>query len=180
MPDARDLIWAGTANRYGLQKCDAAKVKKHFDQLRAEHDLRPQRVLAEARKRTNPLHSAAGWHWNDDAAAAEKYRIQVASTAITSLKYAVITKLDGDETTAHIPAYVQRGGGKTAVRAHGEDYQSIDETMSDPLERSRLLMRLLHDLEHLDRQYAVLLQEFPEVRQRWQDLRSVIQSHVPS
>ncbi len=173
MTEKRVFSWSKNAARYGFDKVDPYLAVEVYDRLKDEGRLTAKDLLAEAENLSCPLHAASGWHWGDVAAIVRKYRLQVASTALSGLERTVEVMIDGAMSTETIPVVVQRG--KTTIHGRGSEYVRIEEAMADRLDRAELMTRLLHEMRRLDRYYATLLAEFPLVAARWAELRRALE-----
>lgn len=176
MAKAQDYQWSSGARKHGFGKCDAKKVATFLQKLERSGQLDRETVRIEAEKVGNPLHAGTAWHWGDDDAAAEAWRLQVASSAISGLRVIVVTKLDGEETQEPMPVFVSTEG---RIGKRSDDHRSIGDVMSDPLLRAEYLTRLLKELRSIERQYSVALAAFPAVTKRWAELRQAIEKELP-
>jgi len=106
--------------------------------------LRPSDVVAEAAKRTSPLHRYFDW---SDTVAARKWRDQQARSLIASVRV-VITDAP---TREPIRAFMHVPSPGMAQR-----YGSTADVLSDPEQREIVLARALQELRSFKERYADL------------------------
>lgn len=164
MSDARTYKWGGAAVFYGLHKVPVEAAVELTKRLAKEGRLTPAAVKEEAARKDHPLHPASGWYWDQDAAAAEQWRLQVARNVISAPRVVAVeyheAAHDPDETG--VPVWVQ--AGKSTIHGRGSTYRRTEDVMKEPYERAQYLTQLLNEIARLERQRALLLSYYPEIR----------------
>lgn len=175
MSKAQDYQWSPNARRYGLHRTDPEKVNKYFRRLYEEDDLNPARIVRDAQSKRNPLH-AADWHWDDPDRAIERWRLHVASNALSGIRQVYAAKVDGHTTSEPLQVWVDRE--KSAVRGPRTELRPVDEILADQVERAAYLARLLTEIRRLERQYGVLIATTDGIGARWHDLRRAVETEL--
>lgn len=114
--------------------------------------LNPRIVLEEARKPSSPLHTAKNWLWDDDEAAAERYRKGLAQELITEIE---IRYVDAKGHASSARAFY-------SVRtddADGWDYVPTENIGKDPFLRKLFINEMRRRVDELVRTYEHV-QEF--------------------
>lgn len=139
-------------------------LRSILNEIREDYGrLTPAIVLSEARKPEHPLHAYAAFKWDDDAAAAEAYRLQVARELIRVVRVSYkATDEAGGETVRSVRAYHAL---PTADRDEFE-YDPIDEVLADPMKR-RILMR------DMERQIDELVGRYEHFKEFWDLMRKI-------
>jgi hypothetical protein len=120
---------------------------ERLEELREENggSLTPEAVVADARKRTSPLHGAFEW---SDRVAAHQYRLEQARLLLRSIEI-----LD-----LH-PQYIRPARAYYAIPAdngQGRVYQASSVVLSDTAMRERLLEQARRELAAFRRKYEQL------------------------
>lgn len=124
-----------------------AAMKAKLEELakRANGDLKPSAVLAEARKKTSVLHRMFEW---DDTRAAEKYRLFQARELIASVQYVYTV----NEHKYSAPMYVRNPD----AQARDQGYVSLPRLRTDEaMAREALADAFATATAHLERAYGI-------------------------
>lgn len=113
--------------------------------------LAQEDVVAAAKRKTSPLHSAFEW---DDKAAAHQHRLSQAGYLIRKLD--VVTVANDDEQSKPIRAFVN------VTRDDDRSFTSIAHAMSDDELREQVIARARKELEDWQSRYDDLI-EFSSV-----------------
>lgn len=134
----------------------AQTIGEELEKIEADKGtLVPHDVVKSARPKKSPLHSCFEW---DDAAAAQKHRIDQARYLIRSVVVVYEDNGDEDKDPKTIRAFVSTSSENGDDRA----YESIARVMSDDEKRKRLLTQALGELRAWKNRYQGF-KEFAEV-----------------
>lgn len=134
---------------------DAQKAGERLELIEQRNgQLTPELVLADAEKKSSPLHD--GFEWNNSAAA-EAYRIDQARYLLRSI--VIVTDDKEEEEVSTIRAFVNVSVGEE----DGKSYITIGHAMSDPDLRRQVLARAYRELQQWADRYHQL-EEFASVR----------------
>lgn len=109
--------------------------------------LAQEDVVASAKRKASPLHSAFEW---DDKAAAHQHRLAQAGYIIRKLD--VVTVANDEAKSAPIRAFV------SVVRDEDQSYTSIAHAMSDDELREQVIARARKELEDWQARYDDLIE----------------------
>lgn len=139
----------------GFISADANKVGHELEIIEENDELNPQAVVDYARTHTDSeLYNVFDW---DDSSAAEKYRRQVASNVITSIRVEII-KDEQKRTNKPIKAFVQT--------ARLQKYEPIEVVVKDTDKYQLLLEKAYKELNGVKGRYA----ELSEIQELLKDI----------
>lgn len=123
-----------------FSKADANVIGPVLERLASQHKSSISGIVAEASKKTSPLHPYFEW---DDVAAADKYRIEQAERMARHILVSVETP-DGQERTmrAFLPVYIDVAG----KRSRSRHYLPIDLIQKDADYASQALIEARRQL----------------------------------
>ena len=141
-------------DRFGI-KGKAETVGATLDTIRTKNGGRMTAadVVAEARKKTSPIHDEFEW---DDTEAARLHRLEQARYLIRAV---VVVPEDGETDFSPVRAFVRIG---EPDKQRGGTYASITDVMQDEDARAELLARAKGELVGWRKRYADL-QEFAAI-----------------
>lgn len=130
---------------------------------RAKGKLSEGDVLADARKKSSPLHSFFEW---DDTAAAERYRLEQAASLIRRVKVTVIPAEDADPV--QVRAYVaMREIAQTADEVAPGSYVAIQDVAGQTAYELSLRDSMRRDVARLQKRYENTSMLFEVAREVW-------------
>lgn len=125
--------------------------------------LTQEAVVAEAKKKNNPLHSEFEW---DDTKAGAEYRLLQAAQMIR----AHVTMVDNGESKAPIRTFVSLSSDRTS----GGGYRPMTEVMASEEMKRILLADAERDFKALHNKYRTLA----ELSSVWQEVEKVFRKSV--
>jgi len=147
-------------------KADFEVIRKEIINLSSRPEgVRPEDLLERAREENSPLHKFFEW---DDAAAAEKYRLEQARKLIYTVTIRIIE--DG-----HDPIRGNYAVRVVDINTGGSTYRPIQDVMNDPLQRGLVLQRALAEFLAWQTRYEHLT-ELAEIFRVGNVLRKKIQA----
>ncbi|MGH2372125.1 MAG: hypothetical protein ACRDIC_01410 [bacterium] len=133
-------------------------LRSILEEIRERHGaLSPPIVLEEARDPAHPLHAFAAFKWDDDRAAAEAYRLEIAADLIRKVRV-TYTKPDGSVGDTRY----YRGLPTNPLMAY--DYEPIEDLLLDPMKRRILVASMQRQINELVATYEHIQEFWAEIR----------------
>ena len=141
-------------------KCSPQVVGETLDRLAESAEVTAQSFLDISRPEDSPTHGIFEW---DDAIAAEKYRLGIASCVIRSID---VTRVQVEDETSEVSIVEAKEESQTYKRAYVNVNKSagfqpakfvpIDQAMSNADMRKQVLQNALDELNAYKRKYFML------------------------
>lgn len=134
-------------------KVTAEVAFTEFERIKAEHggELTAGMVVEASKPKSSPLHAA--FEWNNKAAA-EKWREQQARVMISSIE--VVYEGNPRDSVKQYEIAIKRESNEAGTTKSRRVYQSLDDLLSDPQERQRLVNRCIQDLVRIRNRYIAI------------------------
>lgn len=143
-----------------LNKLQQAELQ----QLAANHDLlKAEDVVAFARDPATALHHYKGFHWDDDEAAAQQHRLNIARQIIRVHVVRLSNSPDTIRAMVSLPSDRVNGGG----------YRETTKAMANPMMTAQMIETALAEIENVAQRFVFL----PALKPVFDDLKTMIAKH---
>jgi len=125
---------------------DAQKIGEKIEEIRLKAGgyLRPEKIVAEARRRSSPLHGCFEW---DDSKAAEAHRLDTARYILR----VIVVRIESADPPVETRAFVV-----VDQKDEAQSFTSIEFAMSRPEHREQILARAKAELDQWRKRYQDL------------------------
>lgn len=146
--EVQQISWKNGFVHRGI---DPSEAYKCTEVLRAAGGgkLTPAAVVAEAKKKSSPIHSLFEW---DDSVAAKRFRVKQAGELISGLR--VVYEESPEIETRAYEIETRAPVGKPDLQGRETFYSTMDEILRDPEKRDALLIEAIRQLTAWRRKFA--------------------------
>ena len=153
---------------------DPQIIGKELERLQLNYDgkLKPQIILAEAKKKKSPLHKCFEW---DDSLAAEQYRLQQASYLLR----VIVHTISMDDTEITVRCFVNIKDDE-ANNKQDRVYVPLLDAFSDPATAKEVFKDAKDDLGEIARKIEIYHKIHNEIGKAVKHIRRAQESLLPT